>query len=362
MSRIVGHLDLDYFYAQVEEVENPSLRHIPVVVCVFSGRTEESGVVSTSNYEARQYGIKSGMPIAVAKRRLDGLDASFVRMDHGKYEVYSDRVMDLVRGEVDVFEQAGIDEAFFDLTKKAGGDFDAATGTSETLKAKILREEKLTCSVGLGPNKVVAKIASDYRKPDGLTVVREEEAKAFLSPLPVGAIYGVGPKTAKLLAGRGVSTISELAGFPAQDLADDLGRKLAAYLHKAANGIDDEPVVDRGGVSQLSRIITLKEDTKSVEGVMMELIPALKDLHSKLVGKKLFFRSVSAIGIGKDLSLRTRSRTLETPADAYPVLEQETRALFGELLGEMGEARRVGVRLGDLQDMADQSSIMEFTG
>ena len=126
LSRIVGHLDLDYFYAQVEEVEDSSLKDTPVLVCVFSGRTEESGVVSTSNYKAREYGIKSGMPIALAKRRLNGIQASFIRMDHGKYEMYSERVMEILRGEVDVLEQAGIDEAFFDITKKTGGDYDVA--------------------------------------------------------------------------------------------------------------------------------------------------------------------------------------------------------------------------------------------
>ena len=107
MSRIVGHLDLDYFYAQVEEVEEPSLKGRPVLVCVFSGRTEESGVVSTSNYKAREFGIRSGMPIALAKRRLNGVEGAFIRMDHGKYEVYSDRVMEMLRGRVTCWSRPG---------------------------------------------------------------------------------------------------------------------------------------------------------------------------------------------------------------------------------------------------------------
>ena len=362
MSRIVGHLDLDYFYAQVEEVEDPSLKYTPVLVCVFSGRTEESGVVSTSNYKAREYGVKSGMPIALAKRRLNGVEGAFIRMDHGKYEAYSDRVMEILRGRVDVLEQAGIDEAFFDVTKKAGADYGAAASLALELKDEILREEKLTCSVGIGPNKVVAKIASDFKKPNGLTVVRADEAPAFLSPLSANRIYGVGPKTAKLLEEGGIKTISDLASAPNERLEDLLGKRLAVYLHNASNGVDEEPVIDRGGASQLSRMITLKHDTRDLDQIVAELLPPLRDVHEKLVSKNLFFRNVSAIGILKDLSIHTRSKTLEAPTNDYAVLEREVRELFAVLLREVGELRRAGVRLSELQDMVDQRSLTEFTG
>jgi DNA polymerase IV (DinB-like DNA polymerase) len=362
LSRIVGHLDLDYFYAQVEEVEEPSLKDTPVLVCVFSGRTEESGVVSTSNYKAREYGVKSGMPIALAKRRLNGAEGSFIRIDHEKYEPYSDRVMEILRGQVDVLEQAGIDEAFFDITKKTEGDYDAAAALARELKDKIFREEKLTCSIGIGPNKVVAKIASDFKKPNGLTVVRRDETQAFLSPLPIDKIYGVGPKTTKLLEENGIMTIPDLASAPTERLEDLFGKKLAVYLHNASNGFDDEPVLDRGGASQLSRMITLKHDTHDLDQIIAELRPPLTDVHEKLVSKNLFFRNVSAIGILKDLSLHTRSKTLETPTNDYSVLEKEVGELFATLLREVGDLRRAGVRLSELQDMVNQRSLTEFTG
>ena len=362
MSRIVGHLDLDYFYAQVEEVETPSLKDRPVLVCVFSGRTEESGVVSTSNYKAREYGVKSGMPIALAKRRLNGVQAAFIRMDHRKYEVYSDRVMQILRGQVDVLEQAGIDEAFFDITKRTAGDYGAASALALELKDRVFREEKLTCSIGIGPNKVIAKIASDFKKPNGLTVVKEDEALPFLSSLSIDRIYGVGPKTAKLLEEKGIVSIPALAGAPIEKLEDLLGKKLAVYLHNASNGVDDEPVIDREGASQLSRMITLKLDTHDVDQVVVELLPALKDVHEKLISKNLFFRNISAIGILKDLSLHTRSKTLETPTNDYAVLEKEVRELFALLLREVGDLRRAGVRLGELQDMMNQRSLTDFTG
>lgn len=362
MSRIVGHLDLDYFYAQVEEVEKPSLKGTPIVVCVFSGRTEESGVVSTANYKAREFGVRSGMPIAVAKRRLNGVEASFVRMDHAKYEMYSERVMEILRREVDVLEQTGIDEAFFDVTKRTGGDYAAAASLALRLKDKILSEAKLTCSIGIGPNKVVAKIASDFDKPNGLTVVSQGEVTAFLSPLSIDRIYGVGPKTAKLLEENGITTIPSLAGTPTEKLEDLLGRKLAVYLHNASNGIDDgEPVVDRAETLQLSRIITLKHDTHDPDQVVVELLPALRDLHGRLISKNLFFKNLSVIGILKDLSLHTRSRTLETPTNDYPLIEREVRELLTVLLPEVGDLRRAGVRMSGLQDMVNQHSLTEFT-
>src|ERR1700731_1040009 len=199
---------------------------MPVLVCVYSGRTDESGAVSTANYKAREHGVKSGMPIALAKRRLDGIEAAFIPMKHEKYETYSERVMNLRRGEVDISEQAGIDEAFFDITKRIGGDYALAAASALEIKAKVFNEEKLTSSIGIGPNKVVAKIASDFKKPNGFTVVRPDEVISFLSPLPIDSINGVGPKTAKLLEENHIKSIADLANTRIEKLKDLFGRKL----------------------------------------------------------------------------------------------------------------------------------------
>jgi len=362
LSRIVGHLDLDYFYAQVEELEDPALKSKPVLVCVYSGRTEESGVVSTSNYKAREHGVRSGMPIALAKRALAGVDSAFIPMVHSKYELYSDRVMETLRSKVDVLEQTGIDEAFFDVTKLTGGDYGKASALAREIKREILSDEGLTCSIGIGPNKVVAKIASAFNKPDGLTVVREGDVAGFLSEMPADRIYGVGPKTAKILEEKGITTIAGLSKATADSLSSALGRRLAVYLHNAAQGIDDDPVVDRAEATQLSRMITLKHDTNDVEQITRELSPAVRDLQEKLAAKNLFFRNVSAIGISTDLSLHTKSKTLEAPTNDLGVLETEVEELFEALLLEVGDLRRAGVRASDLKDMQDQSSLTEFTG
>lgn len=362
MVRVVGHVDLDYFYAQVEEVEDPSIKSKPVLVCVYSGRTEDSGVVSTANYRARELGVRSGVPIATAKKKLEGLDAVFIRMVHEKYEAVSERIMQLVREEVDILEQSGIDEAYFDITRSTAGDFSAAKSAAEKLKQSILSSEGLTSSVGLGQSKVVAKIASDYAKPNGLTVVLPQSTGSFLGPLPVTKLSGVGPKSAEILERLRVMTIGELAGKDVLELEKHFGKKTAVYLHEAANGSDLEPVAGNQSVTQLSRIITLRRNTRDCQEALSELAPAIESLRAKLVASQTSFRTVSAIGIFSDLSSKTKSRTLENPTQEPNVISGQARNLFEELLKSNGkELRRVGIRVSDLSSMQDQTSLTQFS-
>jgi len=360
--RVVGHLDLDYFYAQVEEVENPQLKELPVVVCVYSGRTEDSGVVSTANYKARDFGVKSGMPIALAKKRLAGSNAKFVPMDHEKYEAYSEKVIEIVRKSVDVMEQTGIDEAFFDVTKKSGENYDIAVKIANEIKNDILEHERLTCSIGIAPNKVVAKLASDFKKPDGLTVVLPADLPHFMQHMPAEKLYGVGPKSANLLKEMGVVTIGDLAGNDTTSLERLFDHKFAIYLHNAANGIDEEPVVENGTAKQLSRIITLKRDSLNLDEIITVLSPAIEDVHRRVLEKELFFRSISIIGIHVDLSAKTRSKTLESPTNERLLLQRTASELLSSLLNEKRELRRVGIRVSDFSEAKTQSSLAEFLG
>jgi len=361
--RVVGHLDLDYFYAQVEEVLDPSLKVKPVLVCVFSGRTEDSGVVATANYLARNLGVKSGIPIATAKRKLQGIDAAIIRMRHEKYEAVSERVMSLVEENVDVLEQTGIDEAFFDLTGSSGGDFGGARATAIRIKESVLKSEGLTCSVGLGQSKAVAKIASDYQKPNGLTVVAPESTISFLGPLPVTRLYGVGPKAAEAMELMGVKTVGELSKRSAQDLEARFGRKLAAYFAAAAIGADTEPVAPRGEPTQLSRIVTLKQNTTNPEVAFEQLSGAIEDVHRRLVSRGASFRVISAMAILSDLTVKTKSKTFETPVSDLATMRDATKRLLTELSGTAGkEFRRVGVRVSDFGSSENQSSLSQYLG
>jgi len=356
----VGHLDLDYFYAQVEELENPSLRDLPVLVCVYSGRTGDSGVVSTANYRARELGVRSGIPIAFAKKRLAGTEAAFIRVDREKYEGYSERVMEILRENVDLMEQTGIDEAFFEITKRSGGSFETGTEIASRIKAQILERERLTCSVGIAPTKISAKLASDFKKPDGLTVVRPSELASFMEPMPVEKLYGIGEKTAKALQGIDVVTIGDLARKDVPQLDDLFGQKMAVYLHSSANGEDDEPVQERGQATQISRIITLKRDSRNPEEILAQLAPALEDVHRKVTGEGLFFRSISVIGVLSDLSIRTRTKTLEAPTSDSSTLNRAASELLGALVSELGDLRRVGIKVADFEESKEQSSLSEF--
>jgi DNA polymerase IV (DinB-like DNA polymerase) len=360
---VVGHLDLDYFYAQVEEMQNPSLRSKPVVVCVFSGRTELSGVVSTANYKARDLGAKSGMPISLARKKLDGTDAVFIPMDRHRYEAVSQHFMDVVKENVDLLEKTGIDECYFDLTKSSAGDYTKARLLALALKKKVMELQGLTCSIGIAPNKVVAKIASDFQKPDGLTVVTDKDARDFLAPLDVEKLQGVGPKTAEILRGAGITTLDELAGRSVDELESLFSRKLAVYLRNSAQGIDNEVIVPAEPTTQLGRIITLKRNSREQAEILQQLSPAISDLHERLSSKHLSFQTVTVTGVLTDLSIKTRSRKLDSPANDLKTIETQAGALLEELTNSAGlDLRRAGVRVSDLVDVADQAPLTSFIG
>jgi DNA polymerase IV (DinB-like DNA polymerase) len=352
---------LDYFYAQVEEVADPSLRGRPVIVCVFSGRTENSGVVSTANYVAREMGVHSGMPIALARRKLEGKDAAVIRMDHQKYEEVSARIMEAVEGRVDVLEPAGIDEAFFDLTTSTGGDYAKARKVAESIKEAILKTERLTCSVGVGRSKVVAKLGSDTSKPGGLTIVPAEATSSFLDPVPVDKLYGVGPKTSSILGEMGIKTVGQLARAEPSALEKRFGKKFGDYLLAASTGDDSDPVVANLEPTQFSRIVTLKRDTANPREALEQLADGIEYIHRKLTSQGKSFRTLTAIGIYSDLSTRTRSRTFETPTDDTKAIREASASLFEELAKNPEKSlRRAGVRVSGLYSTEGQTSLSEF--
>ncbi len=361
MDRVIGHIDLDYFYAQVEEVENPSIKEKPVIICVFSGRTEDSGVVSTSNYKARELGVRSGMPIVAAKKTLDGHDPVVIRMQHEKYEIVSNKIMELVAERVNVFEQTGIDEAFFDISASSGGDYAVAARMAKDIKDAIFQNEHLTCSLGLGRSKVVAKVGSDLTKPGGLTTVLPESTEEFLGPLDVTRLYGVGPKTATSLAEAGVKTVGDLTRADPAEIERRFGRKLASYLLAAARGTDPDPVLANQQPTQFSRIVTLKRDTRDAEEAFGQLAEGVEYIHGKLLASSKSFRTISAIGILTDLSVRTKSKTFDTPISDAAMVRDSGFALFRDLAGSVDkDFRRVGIRVSELGAKEGQKSLSEF--
>jgi DNA polymerase IV (DinB-like DNA polymerase) len=358
-------VDLDYFYAQLEEKRNPSIKDKPVVVCVYSGRSEDSGAVATANYIAREYGVRSGIPIALAKKRLkDNKDAVFIPMDREYYESASDRIMSILREYADSFEQVGIDEAYLDVTQRVQGNFDEAKELVCRIKNSVKEQEGVTFSVGIGPNKLIAKIAADTQKPDGLTVVMPEEVRLFLSPLPAGRIIGIGGKTAKRMEEMGINTISDLADYDIQGLIEVFGKALGTYFHNASLGVDDSLVQERGEVESISRIATLKENTRDPDLIMEKANELCQDVYARLVERGLTFKSVGIAVILRDLAVHSRSKTFETPMNQLDVIKRSAKELFEKFLDEStNEVRRVGVRISGLgKEEKIQKHITEFLG
>jgi DNA polymerase IV (archaeal DinB-like DNA polymerase) len=362
LARAILHIDFDYFFAQCEELRSPEIKSHPVVVCVFSGRTEESGVVSTANYAARKYGVKSGIPITVAKSRLiEANDAVFLPIDAEYYKQISERAMSVIRNRTDVFERVGIDECFVDVSERIEGDFDRAENLARQIKDEVKRVAQISCSVGVAPSKMLAKIASDLRKPDNLTVIRPEEAKKFVSSLNVDRIPGIGPKTRSRLADLDVETAGDLAAFDIYRLIEEFGKKNATYMHNAAKGIDDSPVRESGWKhKQIMRIATLKQDATSAIQMYNDLEEICKSVYESVAKKNLAFKSVGIILILSNLDTVTRSKTLKSHVLAFGVLVSTARAILDEAVTEGPKVRRLGVKVSDFQDSSGQETLFDF--
>jgi DNA polymerase IV (DinB-like DNA polymerase) len=346
--RVVMLVDLDYFFAQCEELCNPSLKGKPVVVGMYSGRTETSGAVSTSNYIARKYGVKSGVPLFLAQKRLEGTDAVFLPVDYDYYQQVSDRIMSILRTYADALEQAGIDEAYLDVTKRIHGEYEKAEALVQEMKQTVKREVGVTFSVGIGPNKLIAKIAADMHKPDGLTVVRPEQVEKFLSSLSVDSLLGVGKKTVAKMSELGIKIIGDLAKYDVQRLVEVFGKTFGVYFHNAANGVDNEPVQEAGEAESMGRMGTLKENTRDLDFILQKIDQQIDEIYAEFTQKKLSYSQVGIVAIMTDLSMKSRSKTLEKPAKDKVTIHEVARGLFEKYLGESDlEIRRVGVRVAD---------------
>ncbi len=356
--RIILHIDMDYFFAQCEEREHHELKGKPVVICVYSGRSAESGAVSTSNYEARKLGIKAGIPIYRAKKLAP--EAVFLPVNMDLYRSISDEVMEILKAHCSILEQESVDEAFCEVTGKVS-DFDEAKSLAAQIKVEIKRKVGLTCSVGVAPNKLVAKIASDFQKPDGLTVVKPDEIIGFLSPLKITDIIGVGKKTGDRMNELGVNTIGELSKLSGEDLVREFGQAKGVWLKQASQGIDDSPVEVREGTEQIGRITTLKRDTNDLN-VIFEVIDELsEDVYRKLEARKLSYKSITFVAISTDLKTRTKTHMLEAPSKGIDTMKENAHRLAKLFLEENSvNLRRVGVRVANLMEMKGQKTLGEF--
>lgn len=363
-SRIIIHVDFDYFFAQCEELRRPELQSKPLVVCVFSGRTEDSGVVSTANYVARRYGVKSGIPIRIAKSKLaDVPDAAFLPLDAAYYSQISKSAMAVISPYTDRFELVGIDECYLDVSGKAAS-FGAAADFAHKIKNDVKVQTRLTCSIGVAPNKMLAKMASDMQKPDGLTVIGPTRVAESIAGMDATKIPGIGPKTGERLQELGIRTIGDLSAFDLFRLIEEFGKKTATYMHNAARGIDEEPVVESGEKQQIMRITTLKSDATSSAEMQEDLHELCQSVLQAATSKKLSFKTVGILLILDNLDNITRSRSLKVHSNSFEPLRQAARSVLDEAMNAAGpiKVRRLGVRLSDLQSSEGQNTMFDFMG
>jgi len=347
--RIIAHIDMDAFFAAVEERYHPQLRGRPIVVGADPKEGTGRGVVSTANYAARKYGIRSAMPIshawrlAEAARKKGEPDTVFLRGNHALYRTVSQRILAIVAGGVDAFEAAGIDEVYLDVSSL--GDFDRAEAHARTLKAEIVAREGLTCSVGIGPNKLVAKIASDFQKPDGLTVVRPEQVQSFLDPLPIRVVPGIGPKTEVFLQGKGIRTIAELHAVDAERLTAWFG-KWGEDVYYKARGVSESPVSNEWEPKSVGEQETFEQDTLEA-GVILERARAMAcDVFRRLLAEGFTgFRTVTVTVRFADFVTTTRSHTQKLPLTAGEALCGQALRLLLPFLDDRENPGRKKIRL-----------------
>jgi DNA polymerase-4 len=332
----VAHLDADAFYVSVERARRPELHGKPVVVAHGGARA----VVTTASYEARVYGVGSAMP-AVRARRLCP-QAVFVEPDFATYRAVSRRMMDSVRAHVERVEVVGLDEAYLDL----GGLF-SPRAAMRRLVAEIARETQLTCSVGIGPNKLVAKVASDAEKPAGFVVLDREAACTRFASSPPGLIPGIGPKTAARLAQLGLTTLDAVARAPEELLTARFGPNLGRDLRRRARFESDAPVGAERKVVSESRERTFERDIASFAEMRSELEGMARALCASLSARERAGRTIGIKVRLDDFTTHTRARTLAQPTNA----EQTVSRVAVELLREYSPPRPVrllGVRVAGL--------------
>jgi DNA polymerase IV (archaeal DinB-like DNA polymerase) len=361
-NRVVMLADFDYFFAQCEELRNPSIKEKPVVVGVYSGRTEESGAVSTSNYIARKYGVKSGMPLFLAKRKLEGTEAVFLPVDHEYYDQISDRIMQIFRGYTNSLEQVSVDEAYFDVTQQVEGSFEKAELYAKKIKSDVKNQVGISFTIGVGPNKLIAKIACDSQKPDGLTIITPDEVGCFLSPLPVDRLLGVGKKISAKMDSLGIKTIGDLGEFDIQKLIGIFGKTLGLYFCNAAKGVDNEPVQESGEAQSIGRIGTLKQDSHDLSFILQKTDELISDIATEVSEKNLSFKLIGIYAVMTDLSSKSRSITLDQPVKDQEAIKKNVKTLLEKFLYESPlELRRVGVKVsGFTKEEPQQKQLTSF--
>jgi len=332
---------MDAFFAAVEQRRNPALIGKPLVIG-GSGDPTQRGVVSTASYEARKFGIHSAMPLRTAYKLCP--HAVFLPVDYEEYSKMSERIKKILREYCPIMEDVGIDEAFLDVSQIDK----SAEEIVKEIKAKILEETGLTCSFGIAPNKLLAKIASDMQKPEGLTIITDLDIENRIWPLPVRKLWGVGPKTEAALRGMGIETIGGLAAVPLDKLIERFGESYGRYLYDASKGMDESPLVTHWEPKSTSREITFQTDTGNWQEIARTLAELTREVANDMKQAGYKGKTVTVKLRFSDFETHTRAKTLKNLTSSV----DKIRATAFDCLRRFElkkQVRLVGVKVGGLK-------------
>jgi DNA polymerase IV (DinB-like DNA polymerase) len=342
---------MDYFFAQIEERENPQFKGKPVVVGADPKKGLGRGVVSTANYEARRYGIKSAMPISKAYQLCP--QAIFLPVNMELYQKVSENIMEIVKKYSSKWEVVSLDEAYLDLShifrdrEKVSIEkvWMEAKKIGEKLKDEIFEKEKLTSTVGIGPNKIIAKMASEKAKPNGLLIIKPNQVKKFLEPLDIEDLPGIGPKTAERLRAIGINKIFELKRLSKKKLKEMFG-KVGETIYERARGIDETPVTSEEIIKSIGKEHTFEKDTRNPEIIFGTFEKIIKEVYREILENNFSFKTMTVICRFSGFETHTKSKTLKEPTNDLEILKKEAKKLLLKFILESKKLiRLIGLRV-----------------
>jgi DNA polymerase-4 len=353
--RYIVHVDMDAFFASIEQRDNPAYGGRPVIVGADPKKGKGRGVVAACSYEARKFNIHSALPISIAYKRCP--NAVFLPVDMAKYARESHKIFEIMERFTPDIEPISIDEAFLDITG-SWRLFNSPLETCRRIKAAIRKETRLTASVGLAPNKMTAKIASDIAKPDGMVVVSEKNLLNFLHPLPVEKLWGVGEKTQSALKELGIDTIGDLAKQDIKELEGVFGKN-GEHAWGLANGIDPRPVEATDIVKSISNEYTFDRDTSEKEKVMNALMLLSEKVSRRLRKSGLKGRTITLKIRFADFKTHTRSATIEVPTNFIDVIYETSVQNLASFDLRDKAVRLLGVRVSNFADSSQQEDLFD---
>jgi len=353
-NRAILHVDMDAFYASIEQLDDPRLKGRPVIVGADPKEGHGRGVVAACSYEARKFGVRSALPIGRAWKLCP--EGAFVRPRMRRYVEVSAQIMEVLRQFTNLVEPLSIDEAFLDITGSIAL-FGAPVQIAKAIKKQIREATGLTASAGVAPNKFLAKIASDLKKPDGLVVVENEEIEGFLRDLPIARLWGVGPKTEDRLHEMGLHTIGAIRARTQEDMARALGSNLGVHLHELAQGHDDRPVVPNWEPKSVSNETTFEEDTRDRDLLVQTIRRLAESVGRRLRRENYRARKVTLKIRFEPFDTHTRQTSVKRPIDGDEEIARLALGLFDQFSLER-RVRLIGVGTGEIVRPGEESTQM----